>query len=503
MLSNKSLTVTPIFFADNGDTCNGIYDVSKHFVPIPSVLFMEDEDVHIKTFLQLSNSVVNHLNSQLKEKHAKVSFKESTQIQCLLTKKTPNVIELVKTWETQAKTSFQKYIHEMIYKAEIEVTEDAWNEVECITTKQNHSTDSLITIHEKNNLKIIFVGEKEAVKTMHDEMCNECRKIEDKIQRKKQVLKEKIFHSIQEIMLLKRSGTFEEVINISEDLKVEPDYQNGKISFTGVKEDILKARLEIVEKMSEFDNWTISENLSKRQFELLADDTVKYMLDTLFEKDGLTVEMGFQDNSIKVYTIDNSQRIKVNGIIMNMIKESKILLDESSKNVISMNNWAKEIDALYSESKNKVKISTEGESEILISATSDIHDYVKRRLETFVKEYSIFQDPLQIDDAGIYHFLSKHCNAHIKKTLEKYKEYFLTLDLKKNPIVMSGRKKGLSLARADFDKMIKRIYHEKRSYKQPGITKILTKQKLSEKTEIEKSCRSVIMFTGGLTYIIF
>lgn len=94
-------------------------------------------------------------------------------------------------------------------------------------------------------------------------------------------------------MFLKRSGIFEEVINISEDLKVELDYQNGKIFFIGVKEDILKVRFEIVEKMLEFDNWIILENLLKCQFELFVDDIVKYMLDILFEKDGLIVEMGF------------------------------------------------------------------------------------------------------------------------------------------------------------------------------------------------------------------
>lgn len=94
-------------------------------------------------------------------------------------------------------------------------------------------------------------------------------------------------------MFLKRSGIFEEVINISEDLKVELDYQNGKIFFIGVKEDILKVRFEIVEKMLEFDNWIILENLLKYQFELFVDDIVKYMLDILFEKDGLIVEMGF------------------------------------------------------------------------------------------------------------------------------------------------------------------------------------------------------------------
>lgn len=262
LVSNISLTVTPMFFADYGDACNGIYDFSKHFVPLPSVLIMEDIDVHIKTFLQQSSSAVDHLNSQLKGKHAKVSIREITQIECLLNKKTPNVHELVKTWETEAKTIFRKCIHELIHKAEIEVTEDAWNEVKCITTKHNLSSDNLLTIHEKNNLKIIFVGKKEAVKTMHNKVCNEHRKIEDKIQRMKQVINEETLQCIQEIMLLKRSGILEEIGSISEDLKVEPDYQNGKILFTGVKEDILKARLKIGEKMSEFENWTLSEGLS-------------------------------------------------------------------------------------------------------------------------------------------------------------------------------------------------------------------------------------------------
>lgn len=152
--------------------------------------------------------------------------------------------------------------------------------------------------------------------------------------------------------------------------------------------------------------------------------------------------------------------------------------------------------------KNKVKISIEGDTEILITATSDLHDNVKQRLQTFVEQYSIYQDLLHIDDEGIYNFLSKQCIVHLKETLEKYEEYFLTLDFHKNPMVLSGRKEGLSLARADMDTMIKRIQYEQRTYKQPGITKILTKDQLPL-FEIEKSCRSVVMFTGLLIVFNF
>lgn len=502
VVSNISLTVSPMFFADHGDASNGIYDVSKHFVPLPSDLIMEDEDVHIQTFLQQSNSVADHLNSLLKGKHAKVSFKEITRIECLLNKKTSNVCELVKTWETEAITSFRKYMNEMFHKTEIEVTEDAWNEIECITTQQNHSSDELITIHEVNNLKIIIVGKKEEVKTLHDKMCIEHRKIKDKIQRRKQVITEELNHSIQTIMLLRRSGIFETVRSISEDLKVETDYQNGKIVLTGVKVDIIKAKLEISKKQSEFHKWIISD-LSNHQLELLENEAVKSSLDKLFNEKGLTVEMEFLNNcSIKLYTVEDNQKNSANGIIMNMIKESKIYLDESSKNVISINSWPIEIDALYLETKNKVKISIEGDAEILITATSDLHDYVEQRLKTFIRKYSIHQCFLHIDDEGIYNFLSKHCNSHLKKTLEIYKEYFLTVELEKKSVVLSGRAEGLSLAKADIETLIKRIHHEKLTYNQLGITKILAKEQRLI-SEIEESCRSVIVFTGRFTIFEF
>lgn len=43
-----------------------------------------------------------------------------------------NVYEFVKIWEFEVKISFWKCIYEMIYKVEIEVIKDVWNEVECI-----------------------------------------------------------------------------------------------------------------------------------------------------------------------------------------------------------------------------------------------------------------------------------------------------------------------------------------------------------------------------------
>lgn len=62
---------------------------------------------------------------------------------------------------------------------------------------------------------------------------------------------------------------------------------------------------------------------------------------------------------------------------MNMIKEFKIDLDEFFKNVILINSWLKEIDDLYLEIKNKVKILIEGDVEILIIVISDFYVYVE------------------------------------------------------------------------------------------------------------------------------
>lgn len=62
---------------------------------------------------------------------------------------------------------------------------------------------------------------------------------------------------------------------------------------------------------------------------------------------------------------------------MNMVKEFKIFLDEIFKSVILINNWVVEIDVLYFEMKNKVKIFIEGDIEILIIVISDFYDNVK------------------------------------------------------------------------------------------------------------------------------
>lgn len=102
-----------------------------------------------------------------------------------------------------------------------------------------------------------------------------------------------MFQCILDIMFLKRIGIFEEIESISEDLKVELDFENGKIFFKGVKEDILKVRFKFGERMLEFKNWIILEGLLKYQFVLLVNKEVKFMLRRLFEENGLIVEMEF------------------------------------------------------------------------------------------------------------------------------------------------------------------------------------------------------------------
>lgn len=60
-----------------------------------------------------------------------------------------------------------------------------------------------------------------------------------------------------------------------------------------------------------------------------------------------------------------------------MVEEFKIFLDEIFKSVILIINWVVEIDVLYFEMKNKVKIFIEGDIEILIIVIRDFYDYVK------------------------------------------------------------------------------------------------------------------------------
>lgn len=73
-----------------------------------------------------------------------------------------------------------------------------------------------------------------------------------------------------------------------------------------------------------------------------------------------------------------------------MIKELKIFLDEIFKNVILIKNWVMEVDVLYFEIKNKVKIFIEGDIEILIIVISDFYDFVRQRLDIFVRKYFIY-----------------------------------------------------------------------------------------------------------------
>lgn len=499
VVSDTTLIVTPLFFPELGDTYNGIYDVSKHTVPLPSALIIENVDVQIEDFLKQSNPVVEQLNLELKKKHAKVVCNEKTQVECLLDQKTPNVRELVKTWDTEARESFFETVNEMIHKVELEVMKEAWSEVQCSATKitEIHSSDHLLTIYEENTSKILFVGKKMIVQTVHTEISKQHREIEKKIQRKKQITSEEKSFPIPYIRLMNRSGIFEELGMISEDFKVEADYQNGKIIFTGVKEDIMKATVQIYEQTSDFENWiiSVSDKLSKHQLELLAGEPPKSLLEKKFQENGLTVEIEFHDDTIKVYTINSNERSPAESIIVNMMKESEIPLDETSRNVLSTREWRMEIEALFSEHENKVKVFPEGQVKIVITTTRDLHDYVKQRLENFIRENSIFEDSVVIEDAGIMKFISKYCGTQVKEIEEKYRDFFLKLALEEKRIIMSGNKEGLSMAKPDIQAMIKKIRYEEKTYSQPGMNKILTQDKLPV-TDIEDGCRSVIMFTG-------
>ena len=491
-VSNTTLTVTPMFFTDETET--EIYDVSKHTVPLPSSFIILDVDDHFQSFLQQSNPALEQLNSRLKAKFAKVIISEETKVECLLSQKTPRVREIVKVWEREAKEHFHESIYEMLHKSEIIVTEDAWSEIESITNQKSLDTDQIITISEKSSLKIVFVGVKMTVQNVHLDISEKHREIEDQIQRKKRIKTDEKEYHAPELRLLQRSGILEEVNMMREDLKVDANYQSGKITFTGVNEDIMEAKVKLMEKVTEFDNWKITEeDLSKSQLQLLAGEPVKSLLESKFLENSLTVEMEFEGDFIKVYTLDGNQRSPANQIIKSMTTESEIPLDAMSVNVLQTNEWNLEVEKICLENMDQVKINTVGDARIVITATSDLHDAIKQNIEKFIRDNSIYHDAISITDDGTLKFVSKHCTKKLEGILEKNKQHFLTVDLQDNQLVLSGSKKGLAFGKQEIEAMILAIGSEEKTYSQPGICKILTKDQ-TKMAEIEDACCSVITF---------
>lgn len=74
----------------------------------------------------------------------------------------------------------------------------------------------------------------------------------------------------------------------------------------------------------------------------------------------MIVEIEFYDDVVKVYIINSNERSLVEFIILNMIKELEIFLDEIFRNVLLICEWRMEIEVLYFEYENKVKVFFEG-----------------------------------------------------------------------------------------------------------------------------------------------
>ena len=213
-----------MFCTDEADT--GIYDVSKHIVPLPSSLIISDMNGYFQTFLKQSIKVIKQVNTRLKEKFAKVVISEETGLECLLSQNIPKVRKIVKGWDSEAKKLFYECINEMLHTSEIIVTEDAWTEVENAIIQQKMDTDTILTIYEKASRKIVFVGEMVSVKSVHTEISKLHEVIQNHIQRKKRFVT-KEFHFIDPVIrLLRKIDIFEEMNMVSDDLKVDLNIQN-------------------------------------------------------------------------------------------------------------------------------------------------------------------------------------------------------------------------------------------------------------------------------------
>lgn len=440
--------------------------------------------------------MIAEINETLHQKHAKLSIIETLKIQCLLSQKTPNIRQIVKSWKTEVQEIWAKFVEDTTQKVEICVTEEVWPDL-MIHVKNIEEKDEskIIVIVEEDELKLIFVGYRNVVETLTEKVKQHKAEVEQKLDRKNRRETKTLIHRPAKVRLLQSIGALDDLNNtIADDFECTFDTDSGEIQCTGVKEDIDAAKLKILELLSEFHTSVLDfEDLSENQVKLICGNIVQDMISQELQSGNKQAEFEVsEDNKITIYVVDQAEMLSVKQIIQDMVMGDTIKLDKFSRNVLQKQVWADTKQRLENANKGKLIIEVEGNT-IHITATSDIVNNVMKELKDVITKNTILKEKILVPDVGKMKFINKHCYDKFEDLQDELEEESVHIREQDNNIEISGTKVGLLKVRKLIEDVLSDIHHRQHDINKHSVGKVISPENTAIFSQIEEDTTTIII----------
>jgi hypothetical protein len=297
-----------------------------------------------------------------------------------------------------------------------------------------------------------------------------------------------------EISLILKENKFNQLKNIAPDFTYDVNEENGTITFTGVEEDIFEAKLAVFEVKEYYNSWKMT-TLSCNQCRLLKNEAVVDILEKSLSDKNITAVFEIRENEVLVCTTCQDECKPVENILEETVVEDEIRLDDTSKNVLTLDEWAKQKDNIINQFRDVSYVDDSADDRIVVVATCNVLNEIMEDLDKFVTEHSIYNETIKIKDEAELKYFKMHLKDWVKELEYQNNDQGLRIKFDKQSLQLSGTKQAITTASSDIHSQISKIQRNQHTITKAGVDSLFNDQSKTDVllSPIEEESKTVII----------
>ncbi|XP_072024930.1 protein mono-ADP-ribosyltransferase PARP14-like [Amphiura filiformis] len=458
-------------------------------VPKPVVV---DVDPFIAEYIFKESQIQSHFQQEMQKVATKIEWphEQNKNSIHLLPDTTLNKDPLLwKSWKENAITQVKGFFDQYETR-EIRVNQSFWNEICKNLTKRN--LQFVRPILRSNEGVIILQGKTEDVKSAETDIMNHIEVLEEEAERERQTVTEQITFNAENFKLLLLCRIKEEIEQRWANVKFTLNPSSNVIECEGMQSEVLKAQVEISNKLHNLSTRSIDVSTCKSRFVNLVEDKIH----EIFNSRNIHAALRSDGCRITVTGKTDTDRDRAIKYIETEIVEKRVNIEyKSTVHILQAAKGQNQFREINSQKAVHVALNSNNTHVDITGFITDV-DTAVRAVEEFIEKNVILEEVVKTEK-GKVRFIVEHKKEDLRALSGSNRQHSVTiqpkLDSRSSKFHISGTQQGMSVAKPRLLGLVENILHQQYPVSKPGIPQLLREGKGQRflKT-VEKECECIV-----------
>ncbi|KAK3568803.1 hypothetical protein QTP86_017403 [Hemibagrus guttatus] len=371
--------------------------------------------------------------------------------------------KLLQTWREKASAEFTATMSK--YKSlEITIERDAWAELKAQVHKELSYEPITLILHEDQG-RMIMAGLAGDVHRTGNVVQSTANSITQRIQREKNSIEDKILMTPSVYEILMKDGLQYKICSIFPELKLNYNAPTQKLTFYGIKQDVLESKNKILQAVVDLNQKMIT--LPPPILQFLVKGDREELNKELFLSKGICASLEIKNDQVFVVAKTEKTLQDSEDQLNARLHHECIEVDDPS--VLRSMECQDLVDGLSNEVNSSIMtiLIDKSDRQVVISGFVESVQLVKKQLSDYVINNSHFTTTVQADK-----FIVKFIKEHRMEDWCEMMKNNVKVSFVDDTVSLSGPRLNVSTCKSVFENLLSSVYSQRFKVDKPGAKKV-------------------------------